>query len=301
VTIRDKDGGYTTKRITKEGPTNLIFTTTKTQVHAENETRVLSLTTDDSREQTRRIFREMANEHNRAPHYGEWHELQHWLAAAENRVSIPYAEDLAELISPMAVRLRRDFGALLALIRTHAMLHQATREHDERGWIVATLDDYAVVHELVGDIIAAGVEATVPPIVRDTVDAVTVLAEKDGVGLRVVAERLGVDKSNASRRLRRAADGGWIHNLEDRRGKPARWVVGDPMPEDHELLPHPDALQHHNTPSDETTDQAECCAVARDSERGNGEPGEPLTHADALQLLTATFPSAEIVDEEPAP
>ena len=48
VTIRDTHGGFTTKKIRKEGPTNLVFTTTKTQVHAENETRVLSLATDDS-------------------------------------------------------------------------------------------------------------------------------------------------------------------------------------------------------------------------------------------------------------
>ncbi|MET0704472.1 MAG: hypothetical protein ABWY93_32900, partial [Mycobacterium sp.] len=54
VTVRDKDGGFTTKKIVKEGPTNLIFTTTKTRVHAENETRILSLATDDSRAQTAR-------------------------------------------------------------------------------------------------------------------------------------------------------------------------------------------------------------------------------------------------------
>lgn len=32
VTVRDKEGGFTTKKIVKKGPTNLLFTTTKTQV-----------------------------------------------------------------------------------------------------------------------------------------------------------------------------------------------------------------------------------------------------------------------------
>jgi hypothetical protein len=32
VTVRGEGGQYTTQRITKEGPTNLIFTTTKTRV-----------------------------------------------------------------------------------------------------------------------------------------------------------------------------------------------------------------------------------------------------------------------------
>jgi hypothetical protein len=62
TTVRDKDGSWTGMNITKEGPTNLIFTTTQTKVHAENETRVLSLNTDDSREQTARVLLELANE-----------------------------------------------------------------------------------------------------------------------------------------------------------------------------------------------------------------------------------------------
>ena len=37
--------------------------------------------------------------------------------------------------------IRRDFMTLLNLIRAHAILHQATRERDDRGRVVATLDD----------------------------------------------------------------------------------------------------------------------------------------------------------------
>ena len=38
VTVRDKDGNFTTKTIVKEGPTNMVFTTTRSRVHYENET-----------------------------------------------------------------------------------------------------------------------------------------------------------------------------------------------------------------------------------------------------------------------
>ena len=48
----------------------------------------------------------------------------------------------------------RDFGALLTLIRSHALLHQASRSRDQNGRVVATLDDYAVVHDLVADLLA---------------------------------------------------------------------------------------------------------------------------------------------------
>ena len=63
----------------KEGPTNLIFTTTQTRVHAENETRVLSIYTDDSRNQTKKVMREVAKEPQPVDR-AEWIQLQEWLA-----------------------------------------------------------------------------------------------------------------------------------------------------------------------------------------------------------------------------
>jgi hypothetical protein len=265
-TVRDTEGpGFTTKLIIKEGPTNLIFTTTKTSVHAENETRVLSLNTDDSKEQTARVFVELANESTANRDLSEWIELQRWLAGAAHRVTIPFAPELAQRIPPAAVRLRRDVGAVLALIRAHAVLHQATRERDAHRQIIATLDDYDAVRELVAEVIAAGVEATVPSVVRETVAAVDTLFidygddKRNGVTAGAVAKHLDVDKSNASRRLRRAADAGFIQNLEGKRGRAARWVIGDSMPEDVELLPDLRISATPRAPSDQ-----ECCAVAPD-------------------------------------
>ena len=272
VTVRDKDGGFTTKTIIKEGPTNLIFTTTKTRVHAENETRILSLGTDDSREQTARVLLELADEGQGGDDLSEWQDLQRWLTGAEHRVTIPYAKALVEKIPPVAVRLRRDVGSLLALIRSHAVLHQATRQKDQAGRIVADLDDYAVVRDLVADVMAEGVGATVSETVRETVEAVAAIAPPNGIELRALADRLKLDKSNVSRRLARAADGGYVRNLEDKRGKPGRWVIGDPLPEAADLLPDPEKLRNTATP-DQPLDK-DRRGVAPDSDR-EGEPTEP--------------------------
>jgi hypothetical protein len=258
VTIRDKETGkFTTERITKPGPTNLIFTTTQTQVHAENETRILSLTTDDSRAQTARVLLEIADETNGGNDLEPWRDLQRWLAGAEHRVTIPYARRLAEQVPPAAVRLRRDFGSVLALIRAHAVLHQATRQRDDAGRIVAALDDYCVVRGLVADILAEGVGATVSDPVRETVAALAALAPEPppdeppaGVSVRAIAEHLRLDRSNVSRRLGVAADGGYVRNLEDKRGRPGRWVIGDPLPETVELLPDCAHLAHLSAPLD---------------------------------------------------
>jgi hypothetical protein len=262
VTVRDQDGGFTTKTIIKEGPTNLIFTTTKTKVHAENETRILSLATDDSREQTARVLLELADEGRVGSDLSEWQDLQRWLASAEHRVTIPYARELVAKVPPVAVRLRRDVGSLLALIRAHAVLHQANRRRDEQGRIIADLDDYAVVRELVAGVMAEGVGATVSETVREIVEAVAAIAPSDGVQLRPLADKLNLDKSNVSRRLSQAADGGYVRNLEDKRGKPGRWVIGDPLPDAADLLPNPAQLRN----AEQQTDK-DRCGVAVVSDR----------------------------------
>jgi hypothetical protein len=105
--------GLRPRRITKEGPTGFITTTTRDKLHAENETRYLSLTVTDTREQTRRVFRALADGRTEEPDRGRWHALQTWLEVGEHRVTIPYAGVLAEKMGDVAVRLRRDFSVIL--------------------------------------------------------------------------------------------------------------------------------------------------------------------------------------------
>ena len=242
VTVRGKDGQFTTQRITKEGPTNLIFTTTKTQVHGENETRILSVNTDDGTEQTRRVLSALADETWHEVNRDQWRDLQSWIQKAEHRVTIPFAQRLADLVPPLAVRLRRDFAAVLALIRSHAILHQQSRERDEAGQVIATLEDYTAIRDLVAEVVSEGIGATVSDTVRHTVQTVAELSRDRGCSRAEVQKRLKIDQSNASRRLRSAADGGYIRNLEEKRGQPGRWVVGDPLPETVQVLPEPESL-----------------------------------------------------------
>jgi hypothetical protein len=180
------------------------------------------------------------------PDFEPWHALQVWLDSAEHRVSIPYAKRLAELIPPVAVRLRRDFGALLNLIRAHALLHQATRERDGEGRIVATIEDYATVRELLVDLVGEGVEATVPSTVRQTVEAVKRLREDSNgepVTVAELARELKLDRSAVSRRARNAKDRGYLRDLEDNPRKPSRLIPGDDLPDDLQILPSPEDVR----------------------------------------------------------
>jgi hypothetical protein len=239
-TVEKTKDGLQPRLIEREGPTGLIVTTTKVGLHPENETRLLSIPVTDSREQTQAVLFALADENVLSVDMAEWHALQNWLEGAEHRVTVPYSRVLAEAIPPVAVRLRRDFGALLNLVRAHAVLHQAHRERDAEGHIVATLDDYAVVRELVADLIADGVEAGVSSTIRETVAAVERLLDEPGVGettVAAVARVLKLDKATALRRVRVATERGYLRNLEDRKGRTARLVLGEPLPEDQDILP----------------------------------------------------------------
>ena len=165
-TVEKAGKGFATKKITKSGPTGLIVTTTATGLDAELETRMLSLDVTDTPEQTRAVFKSLARSNHSAGavqvDYDRWHRLQRWLAAGERNVAIPFAELLADRVLALAVRQRRDFGALLTLIRAHALLHRASRDRNEAGAIIAAVEDYAVVRELVADLFSEGIEATVP-------------------------------------------------------------------------------------------------------------------------------------------
>ena len=183
VVTRQEDGTLRTEKLIVPGPTNLVTSTTSISLHPENETRMLSLPSNDSKAQTRAVLLMSSDDDApaREPDVGEWHDYQRWLAGANTKVTIPFARCVAAQIPPSAVRLRRDWNTVRALIRTHAMMHQLRRATDERDRIIATLDDYEAVRSLVSDLVAEGIGATVPKSVRQTVETVERLSTPSGV------------------------------------------------------------------------------------------------------------------------
>lgn len=118
------------------------------------------------------------------------------------------------------------------------------------GQVVAELEDYAVVYDLVADLMAEGLEATVPPGVRAVVDAVEQLTgkgdlfgEPSSASNTQIVEYLSLDKSTISRRVAEAVDRGFLRDLEDgRRSREKRLVCDQAMPGDVGVLPTPDEL-----------------------------------------------------------
>jgi hypothetical protein len=237
VTVEKTKEGIRPKVIDRAGPTGLITTTTAVHLHPENETRLLSVTVNDTAAQTHAVLLAYADNRELNGDVRPWHALQEWLAKEPTVVNIPFARTLAEAVPPVAVRLRRDFPAVLSLIRAHALLHRASRKI-ENGAVIATIADYAAVRELVADLVSDAVGMTVTDAVREAVGAVGDLTLAGGeTSVTKLAARLGIDKASASRRVRSAIDGGYLVNLEDRRGRPYRLTLGDPLPDEVTILP----------------------------------------------------------------
>jgi hypothetical protein len=257
-TVEKTPEGLQSRLVEREGPTGLITTTTAVTINPENDTRYISIPISDSPAQTKRVLLALAKSTNNGQKSQEdsveleaWLALQQYLELADHEVVIPYATALAELMPPVAVRLRRDFKAILQLTKAHAVLHQATRDRDEEGCIVAKLADYAAIRALVNDLVSEKIEQTVSRTTRETVAAVKEIITKKNqtsrspvakdeptsATIREIAQELGIDRSAATRREKGCLVFGYLQNLETKRGRPHRLTIGDPLPEEDDVMP----------------------------------------------------------------
>jgi hypothetical protein len=280
VVERDpKTGRFATRRVQKDGPTGLVTTSTRS-LRTQLGTRHLEVFVPDDAQQTRNVMRaharRLALEPPAPPDLAAFLELQQWLAlAGARRVVVPFAVVLAEQVPAAAVRMRRDFRQLLTAVQASALLHQVHRARSRTGAIVATLEDYAAVRPLLAPLFDTLATDGLTPIVRTAVEAIGLLEEN--VTLIDLATRLGVSKTTASYRVKRATDDGWLINDEERRGRPARLRRGLPLPDVVEALPS-------------------CDLVGRlyDCTNGSGGDGYPPPPAgDGIDPAAAAGPSRE--------
>ena len=238
LTVRPGTGGHKTHKIVKPGPTGFITTTTG-DLHSENETRMLALQADDSNSTTAEVMGAIAREYNgkgKPTHLSppkRWQDFQRWFAKQSTEVIIPFSEAISDLIPPTTPRLRRAFGLVMGLVSVHALLHRMTRG-SRKDCVIAQFKDYRAVRALVERVLADNLEQSVPPTIRETVEAVAAIT-KSHITLDDLAAKLGINKSNASRRFRKAEDAGYLMN----RGMGPTFAIAlaNPMPSDGKMLP----------------------------------------------------------------
>lgn len=246
VTVQNPDTReYTTKKISKPGPTVLITTSTRRLGH-QLDTRLFSLGVCDSPQKIKEALMTQADlELNGAPkpEAGLIAFQAYLQSLAPWKVVIPFVRELAEKIGERATapRVMRDFARLQSLIKSVAVIRHQHRQRDNQGRIIATIDDYEAVCDLVGamyETTSTGASSEL----RDTVKAIMdMLAQGKSPTATSLANRLGIDRSTASRRVKTAIKHGWVVNKETKKGYPWDLEIGEPLPE-KEGLPHPEQL-----------------------------------------------------------
>ena len=194
-----------------------------------------------------------------------WHDLQRWIALGPNDAVIPFAPQIADAIQPLMVRFRRDVGSLFTFIKASALLHQAQRQMDDQGRVVATIADYALAYPIFSKVMAESSGKAVPDNVRAVVK---LIAERAGgaaaakpTGMRfqrvevaghasevtISSEQIGtatgIGKWAAYRAVHTAIDLGFLTNNETRPRKPFRLVLKHGVDEAGvSLLPDPETI-----------------------------------------------------------
>lgn len=249
VTEKDGLGGLTTRRIVKPGPICLITTSTKPLAH-QLATRMLEVPVRDDEAQTREILLMMA-----AIAGGEaapWRDaepfiaLQRWLATqADVTVHIPFLRPLAYTLRAKEARTRRDFNQLISAITAVALLHRAQRPLDAEGRLVATLEDYGYVRDLLVGIFAQVAADGVSPGVRRVVEAVagSQAEHLSGVPLVSVQRALDVGKTTAYDWVERAVREGYLKDGRVTRTGAMQLHLGEPLPDEYEGLPTVEQLR----------------------------------------------------------
>ena len=281
TTVEDPNSptGRRVERIVREGPISFIVTTTGT-VYDENETRMLAWHIHEDRDQTAAVMTGIATHASgvvAAPtDLAVWHDLQHWIALGPNDAVVPFAQQIATKIPPLMVRFRRDIGSLFNFIKASALLHQAQRQRDDQGRVVATVADYALAYPIFSKVLAessgkavadnvsaviklvaarAGAAAAKPGMQFTPVEVAGHAAkvkprlkrvEGAGHAAEVILSReqigtaTGIGKWAAYRAVHTAIDLGFLANNETRPRKPFRLVLKHGVDEaGASLLPDP--------------------------------------------------------------
>jgi hypothetical protein len=210
-------------------------------------TRILNIYLSDTPERTRKILHaeaKLASGEAHAPDpdaIAQLVDYQRWLARQpDTGTVVPFASILADAVPAAEVRMRRDFEQLLFIIRTIALLNQRHRARNAEGAIIATLADYAWARKLLISSFRSIVSGGITDVVRDTCLAVPEETEASEADL---VKSLGLSKSTIHYRVVRALKGGWLVNLEQRRGYAYRLVRGAPLPDDVSPLPTVEKLR----------------------------------------------------------
>jgi hypothetical protein len=247
VTVKNPETGeYIVKEVLKPGPTVMISTSIR-RLGYQLDTRLFSLEVVDSPEKIKAALLAQAELELRGvkePDAALIAFQGYMQALAPWEATVPFIKVMAAEIGrkATATRIMRDFARLTSLIKSVAIIRHRQRKRDQAGRIIAHIDDYATVFNLVGPLYEGTLTGASKEL-RATVQAVEImLARRERITATTLAARLCINRSTASRRVKAAIMRGWIINRETKKGQPWDLQIGEPLPE-NQGLPTPETIK----------------------------------------------------------
>lgn len=236
VTVKNPTTGeFEAKTIEKDGPTGFITTTTSSFIHAENDTRNISMFPDQSSEQTMRVYESVDSRYLGVQPISKeelrpWHHAQ--LILEELPVYIPFVKSFRKYFPAHIVRTRRDYGHFLAIIETIALLHQKQRgriEVNGKVHIRATLADAYMAQIIVENSLSKSIyelpEKTIEVIrtakallSEPSADPLERGMEDETFTITVLARKLGWDRDTTAKWMKPATKKGYMSIVTDHKG-----------------------------------------------------------------------------------
>ena len=246
TTIKNPETGqFETQEIEKEGPTGFVTTTTASLIHAENDTRNISMFPDQSSEQTSRVYESVDSRYLGIQPLSE-DELKPWrnaqLGLEEIPVYIPFVKSFRKYFPKQIVRTRRDYGHFLAIVETVAFLHQKQRKIIElsgKKYIQATLADAYMAKIIVEDSLSKSIYE-LPEKTIEVIETARILVEelkaeefesgreKDKTVFKItdLAKKLKWDRDTVAKWLKPAIKKGYANIATESKGpKGAEYVL----------------------------------------------------------------------------
>ena len=263
-------GQFEARCIKREGIIGLLITTTQDKIHEENETRLLSIQVDESREQTKRIVDAVTLKYatgdmdeSREHIYEPWRKFHLWLSLGAHSVTIPFLPQLTSKIDKLPVRFRRDIHQLARLIQTSAIIHQANRDIDGRGQILANPEDYSLIRDVISNTLEIAHDETMNKrervVLRLIHTKLKVIQEKTNKPIETVhqefsantiSKELGIPKATVKRMINQLIEHNLLRNNQLIRNKPYKLALGKDFHESmlHDsyssILPNDESLAH---------------------------------------------------------
>ncbi len=225
VTVKDPEGGLTTRIVEQAGPIAYLESSTAGVMHEEDATRLLFLASDESSTQTEAIIetiqRDLAGVRPspaEREHIRNVHRTAQRMLRTDVTVVVPWADVLR--LPSSRVAARRAMGQLASALRAIAFLrqHQKTGGRSDTGCTIeADATDYAVALELFGPVLGR---------IYDPLDGVareTLMRLDEAFGAEMftrdtASKALGISEGHATRRLKPLIARGLI--TQDREVRP---------------------------------------------------------------------------------